>query len=325
MKRIVFLSVVICVLLVSIGFAQEPFAGDLIKVEKLIYGEPQKGAVIERLNKIENMLFGRTLPGTLLERQKRLVDFVFGGTGGEYPLAFKVASLEWFVLQEVFPGPLSNRIDKLEEMIIGERRSDKPVAWRIENLTKLCVPAGEIKMEEVDLPKGQLVKVTLLTPLDSRSNKAGDEVRLRLIEDLIYNGVLVAPRGSIGVGEVIKVERAGAFGKTGKVEVKFKYVESLLGVEVPICMGEKAAEENKKEVEGRAWAVISSFVGLGVFGPVGLVAGAFVHGEEAKIPAGTKFYLETSEDVKVRGLVVGESGSGTMEKTPPSQEEKNRS
>jgi len=303
--RKLWISFLVSLLLFSgILSAQEPFVGDLVRVESLVYGEPQKGAVIERLDRIENLLFGRSLPGTVAERQKRLVDFVFGGAGEEYPLAFKVASLEWIVLQEVFPGPLANRIDKLEEMILGSKRTDKPVAWRIENLMKLCVPTGEIKMSEVDVPRGQLVKVALLTPLDSRNNKTGDQVRVRLVDDLIFNGILVAPRGSMGVGEVVKVERAGAFGKSGKVDVKFKYIESLLAEEIPICMGERAAEESKKEMEGRAWAVVTSFVGLGVFGPVGLVAGAFVHGEEAKIPAGAKFYLEVSEDVKTRGLVL---------------------
>lgn len=287
----------------SIGSTQEIFTGDLMKVETLIYGEPQSGAVLERLSKIENMLFGRVLPGTVLERQKRLVEFVFEGVEGEYPLIFKIASLEWFVLQEITSGPLVNRIDKLEEMVLGQKRGDKPVAWRVENLVKLCVPAGKITMEEIELPKGQLVKVSLLTPMDSRQNKVGDTVKVRVLEDLIYNGILVIPRGTVGVGEIVKVERAGAFGKMGKIDVKFKYVESLVGKEVPVYVGERAAEQTKKEAEGRAWAAITSFVGLGIFGPVGLVAGAFVHGEEAKIPAGTKFYLEVSEDIKIRGLV----------------------
>ncbi len=292
----------------SLAFAGEEkvFIGDLIKVEKLVYGKPQQGAVIERLNKVEKMLFGRTLPGTILERQKRLIEFVFEGAEGEYPLCFKIASLEWLVLQEVFPGPLSSRVDKLEEMIVGKEQADKPLAWRVENLMKLCVPSGEIKMEEVKLPKEQLVKVTLLTPLDSRKNKPGDLVKIKVIADLIYNGVLIVPRGSIGYGKVVKVERAGSFGKAGKVNVEFNYIEDMLGKRIPVCMGKRAAEENKREMKGRAWAVVSSFVGLGVFGPVGLVAGAFVHGEEAKVPAGAKFYLETSRDIEVKGLIVKE-------------------
>ncbi|KUK13476.1 MAG: TrbI/VirB10 family protein [Synergistetes bacterium] len=286
----------------SIVVAQESFISDLVKVESIVYGEPQSGAVLERLNKIENLLFGRTLPGTVAERQKRLVEFVLNGMEGDYPLTFKISSLEWLVLQEVTSGPLANRIDKLEELILGERRADKPVAWRVENLMKLCVPTGEIKMEDVELPKGQLIKVSLLTPMDSRNNKPKDEVKFRVVEDLVFENVLVIPRGAIGVGEIVKVERAGAFGKTGKIEVRFKYVESIAGQKIPVYVGERAAEETKKEVESRAWAAITSFVGLGVFGPVGLVAGAFVHGAEAKIPAGTKFYLEVSEDVSVKGL-----------------------
>ncbi|MCS7234004.1 MAG: hypothetical protein N3C62_04455 [Synergistetes bacterium] len=306
MKRIKLLEVFVFLgffLFSSAGLAQEIFTGDLVKVEALIYGESQGGAVLERLNRVENMLFGRTLPGTVVERQKRLIEFVFEGVEGEYPLAFKIASLEWFVLREVISGPLASRIDKLEEMVLGQKRGDKPMAWRVENLIKICISTGEIKMEEVNLPKGQLIKVSLLTPMDSRQNKAGDVVKVKVLEDLIYNGILVVPKGATGVGEIIKVERAGAFGKAGKIDVKFKYVESLVGKEIPVYVGERAAEETKKEVEGRAWAAITSFVGLGVFGPIGLVAGAFVHGEEAKIAAGTKFYLEVSEDIRIKGLL----------------------
>lgn len=38
------------------------------RIETVIYGEPSKGGLVERLNGIERELFGRSLPGSIAER-----------------------------------------------------------------------------------------------------------------------------------------------------------------------------------------------------------------------------------------------------------------
>ena len=51
-----------------------------------------------------------------------------------------------------------------------------------------------------------------------------------------------------------------------------------------------------------AGAVGASAAGAIILGPVGLVGGLFVHGNEVDIPAGTTMYAETKENAEVVGF-----------------------
>ena len=56
-----------------------------------------------------------------------------------------------------------------------------------------------------------------------------------------------------------------------------------------------AAEEAK--------AAGATVAGMIVFGPVGVVTGAFVHGKELTVPAGSTLFVQAKEDVELYGLV----------------------
>jgi hypothetical protein len=43
--------------------------------------------------------------------------------------------------------------------------------------------------------------------------------------------------------------------------------------------------------------------GIALLGPVGIVGGAFIRGQEIDIPAGTQMFVQTKEDATVFGIV----------------------
>ena len=47
----------------------------------------------------------------------------------------------------------------------------------------------------------------------------------------------------------------------------------------------------------------ASLAGIAVLGPVGIVAGAFVHGKDVRLPAGTELYIQTKADTTLYGVV----------------------
>ena len=59
---------------------------------------------------------------------------------------------------------------------------------------------------------------------------------------------------------------------------------------------------SKEEYKRTAGAVGASAAGAIILGPVGLVGGLFVHGNEVDIPAGTTMYAETKENAEVVGF-----------------------
>ena len=82
MKKIV-LPFTICfllfILLTSAGAQEEvasPLVKDLESMEKILYGLPQSGSVLSRVEKIERDLIGDTLSGTLMERVNTLKAFI---------------------------------------------------------------------------------------------------------------------------------------------------------------------------------------------------------------------------------------------------------
>jgi hypothetical protein len=56
---------------------------------------------------------------------------------------------------------------------------------------------------------GTKIQVRLQDPLDSAINKSGDKFRTILDKDIIVDGTVVAPRGSILDGKLLSVERSG--------------------------------------------------------------------------------------------------------------------
>ena len=51
-----------------------------------------------------------------------------------------------------------------------------------------------------------------------------------------------------------------------------------------------------------AMAAGASLAGIAVLGPLGIVAGAFVHGKNIDLPAGTELYIQTQSDTTVYGV-----------------------
>ena len=66
-----------------------------------------------------------------------------------------------------------------------------------------------------------------------------------------------------------------------------------------VYLGELA----KKATQSEAKAAGATVAGLVLFGPIGIVSGAFVHGKELTIPAGTTLYVQVKDDVEIFGLV----------------------
>ena len=75
----------------------------LERIETIVYGSPQGGGLLSRLNTAEKEVFGRELPGSLTERQTAMLDFLEKGTTTQPSLLFKLSVAEWAVTQQIHP------------------------------------------------------------------------------------------------------------------------------------------------------------------------------------------------------------------------------
>src|SRR5690606_30248361 len=151
---------------------------------------------------------------------------------------------------------------------------------------------------ERTLPKGTLVKIELLTELNSEKSRPNDVVSYKVVEDVRIDNAIVIPAGTIGQGHVVSVDGAGRLGQGGFVTVDFGTVTAMDSTRVKVQVAERATEQNKS-LELAAGA---SLAGVVLLGPIGLAAGYFVRGKAHIVPVGTTFYAETASDSKVNAL-----------------------
>ena len=267
-------------------------------VEKILYGSEQEGSLIERTTKLEKELYG--LPGreALMAKVDRIYAYVRDSSSGSPSLIFKLGALEWSLTQSVGKGPLKPRLESLERTVSGVIGTGS-IDARVSRLMKITFSNARLQTGTVTLPKDTLVKIKLITPLDSKKNKTGDSVEFEVAEDLYAAGMMVLPKGAAGAGKLTKVEQAQNFGRDAKLEVNFEKVTALDLTIVPTLLGEKA----KKETESTATAAGAGFAGMILLGPIGVVGAAFVHGKNITVPAGTTLFIQTKADTELTGLV----------------------
>ena len=118
---------------------------------------------------------------------------------------------------------------------------------------------------------------------EDKASKVGDRPRLEVAENVIVDGVTVIPKGTPVTGELTAVRNKGMWGKSGKVEGRVLNLS----------------------LSGRTVRVSGAFDDKGVTGTGGVVAaiafipvaGFFVTGTSARIPAGSQMSAYLDEDI----------------------------
>jgi hypothetical protein len=124
--------------------------------------------------------------------------------------------------------------------------------------------------------------------------------------------VLVLPKGATGVGKVKKVVQPGMFGKDGRVDIDFMYINGVDGTKIPVFVGE-LAKQQAKSYAGAAGAAIGGMI---ILGPVGVIGGAFVKGSSVVIPEGSVTYVQTTEDVVMQVPIILSPADGDEVNAP---------
>jgi hypothetical protein len=79
------------------------------------------------------------------------------------------------------------------------------------------------------IPDGTEVQLTLSETLTTKKHVKGDLFKLIVTEDLLVDGVVILPKGTIVMGEVTRSETKAAFGVSGKIEARLLYAELPTG------------------------------------------------------------------------------------------------
>ena len=270
----------------------------LENIEMSLYGEQLPGAIIDRLEQIEQDVYGHAETGSIVNRINRISSATGGVFGAKVSVAYKLASVEWFLRRRVASEPVMTKLEKLETIVLGEPGTGS-MSSRVDYLLAVCLPDGTLKTEDVTIPGGQPVLIRLLKKLDSSSTQKGQRVEIEIARDVLIDSQLVIPKGTKTFGMVTDVSPAGRLGRDGKIALELKGIKALDGTIVPLVFDEKTKQLN----ESLQWAIGAGLAGFIVFGPVGALGAVFVQGKDAVIPEGAEFYVATGSDVKAHGTL----------------------
>ncbi|HEX8580609.1 MAG TPA: hypothetical protein VF655_13575 [Allosphingosinicella sp.] len=137
------------------------------------------------------------------------------------------------------------------------------------------------------LKQGTEIRLETVTELSSNRSRVGDRIDLEVKDAVRLGGQTVIPAGTRAVGEITRRKDNGMWGKAGKLEFKPLYIK-MGDRQIGLSATNSTADKGKAGTAGVVAAV--------VFLPV---AGFFVKGTSAKIPARTAVTAYVDEDVPV--------------------------
>lgn len=120
---------------------------------------------------------------------------------------------------------------------------------------------------------------------NNKSLRAGQRIRMEVAQPVTLGGTIVIPAGSPATAEITDIRRKGMWGKSGRIEAR------VLNVRVGDRLIRLSGTFNDKGVTGTAGVVTS----------IALVplAGFFVTGTSANIPAGSGVKAFLDEDLRI--------------------------
>lgn len=276
----------------------ETIQGKLIAVENILYGTPQTGALLDRINRLEKDYAG-THPAagmSMINRVDSLYSTMFENSSTVSVLT-QMNAIEWAIAHQVSMEPVQVRIANMEKMIQGAPK-EGTYKSRLEALSGYAFGGVAIPLKQIAVPANTLIKISLITPINSKNLKAGDKIQYKVAADVVENGMLLFAQGAPGEGVVNKVTQARNFGRDAKVEIDFQQIRAIDGTQTETFLG----EESKKEMKSMTMAAGASVAGMVLLGPVGIVTGAFVNGKTIDLPAGTEMYIQTKNDTTLFGI-----------------------
>ena len=277
------------------------------KVETTVYGNVQTGSLNDRIDNLDKSVNGQALSnGSIENRTDTLYNSVYGHTGDDLSMLAAVNMMQWKYSGKVTHDSLSDRVASLEESLNG-KVSTGSLTSRVAALRSSLLGNEKFVSEAVTVPAGTIVKLKTAQALSSKTNKEGDTVNFNVLEDVLVGGVIAIPRGAECNGTITGARHATRFGRDGKLTVTFGNVFAANGTPVALTVGNKTKDEYKR----LGMAAGASGVGALILGPVGLVGGLFVKGNDVELPAGSTMLAET----KVNSDVVGFSHTGAVADT----------
>jgi len=156
--------------------------------------------------------------------------------------------------------------------------------------TTATVKTSSVVAGHAYIPKDTNINLELIDPISSKKSKEGNTFRLKTIENILINDVVVIPANQEVLGTITKARKNGMLGRKGRLEFKIDSIKTINGVNVPLT----AEVKGKGHSDNGAVAVAAA---------VSLVGGLFMKGTNIYYEPGQKFVAVVSTDTDLNASV----------------------
>jgi hypothetical protein len=146
----------------------------------------------------------------------------------------------------------------------------------------------------VTLRSGTPVVVEAMQTYSSKNLSEGQTVSVRVKFNVVVNKKTVVAAGALGNATITDVQRAGGFGKPGRLELQIQSVQSVDGQQILVSGMNMISEGQNKR--GLAWGLS---IGLFLLTIIGGAIGFFIKGKPAELKAGTTSNTSVASDAQV--------------------------
>ena len=129
--------------------------------------------------------------------------------------------------------------------------------------------------KKVILKAGTPVILATVETVSSKTTVSGNTVDFKVVTDVIVDGNVVIPAGTIAKGQASNVSKASAIGKGGEITVGINNINALDGTLVPLSGANISASGKNK-------------VGLAIVCGICTLFGFLIPGSQAELPAGSQ-------------------------------------
>ena len=152
---------------------------------------------------------------------------------------------------------------------------------------EVTITQSSVLPGHIYIPKRTALEVQLMDRMDCKRVQKYQPVDFKTVENLIINGVVVIPAGTIGKGYVYEVQKPGGFGRKGVLRIAAHEIKTINGIKVPLMKG----LEGKGKTDGGAVAVAAA---------VSFLGGFLMKGSGIVYEPGTNFMVEVKTDTDLQ-------------------------
>ena len=156
-------------------------------------------------------------------------------------------------------------------------------------------------IKTVKLPPGTAVMVETLYPVSSADFKINNTIAFAVARPVIVDDALIIPRGTIARAKIVRVRKAGNFGRGGALTFQMEHIVAIDGTKIPVLLTAAAEGGNRTGMLAVGAAATSALI-FPYTAPAALVWG-FKKGDDAVVRGNKQFAAVIKNDIEVAGLV----------------------